>query len=88
MAVTRKENVIRIDADNDTIAGPLKICGILYIAGSTPSATIRADQSDAGMILWQTTSTADRFDEVEINLQAGAHIDLAGTGTVLYLYLK
>ena len=43
MAITRKETVIRVDADNDVVIGPVLITGIKYHAGT--SAQIRADGS-------------------------------------------
>lgn len=89
MAVVRKENVIVISADNDTVTDSIKVCGILYIPGSgSPAIAIKADASAAGQTLWECSGATRIFDEVELNLSGGAHIDLAGTGTLLYLYLE
>ena len=88
MAVTRALNVIRITADNDTVAGNINICGIKFIAGTgSPSAAIKADDS-SGMTVWETASTTALYEEVEISVKQGIHIDLAGTGSVLYLYTE
>lgn len=86
MAVTQKETVIRIDADNDTVAGILNICGIRYMPGT--SASIKADASSSGMVLWETLATTEFFDNVEIRVKDGIWVDLAGAGAVLYLYLE
>lgn len=89
MAVTRKENVIVVAADDDTVDGPLSICGIKYKAGTgTPSIAIKADKSSSGLTLWETASSSDVFEDVELEIKGGIHVDLAGTGTLLYLYLK
>lgn len=85
MAVTRKESVIRIDADNDTVAGILNICGIKYMPGT--SASIKADTSSSGMVLWETALTTELFDNVEIRVKDGIWVDLAGSA-VIYIYLK
>lgn len=83
MAVTKKENVIRIDADNDVISDKVMISGIKVVGSG--NAQIRADASSGGMILWEsgTVSTAV-FDEVKIQAHAGIHVDL--TGVVVYIY--
>lgn len=89
MAVVRKQNVIIVSADNDVILDSIKVCGILYIPGSgSPSIAIKADASASGQTLWECSGANRLFEEVEINLASGAHIDLAGTGTLLYLYLE
>lgn len=91
MANSKAENVIRIDTDNSTFAGPLKICGIKWIAeGTTPTASIKADTSASGVVLWESAVAADTeiFENVEIEVRSGIHVDLAGTGSVLYLYLE
>lgn len=86
MAVTRKDTVIRIDADNDTLVGPLDICGIKYHAGT--SAQIRSDQSSSGSILWENTGTLDVFEQVELHIGIeGIWVDLAGSA-VIYLYCR
>jgi hypothetical protein len=93
MAVTRTNNVIQITADNDTIQGPLEICSLIYMAGTTsPSAQIKMTNT-SGNILWESGTTADnaRMDNyTEICVGAGdtLHFDLAGTGTKLYLYTE
>ena len=88
MAVTREKNVIRIAADNDTISDVQNVIGILYIPGdSGQSAQIKKTDTN-GMVLWEASGASRIFDNVELRLQGTTHFDLAGTGTVLYLYTE
>jgi hypothetical protein len=88
MAVTRAGSVIKVTADNDTVSGPIKVCGIKYIAGTgSPSASIKAG-STSGNSLWETAATTEVFEEVEFYINDTLHFDLAGTGTAVYLYLE
>lgn len=88
MAVTRAGNVIRMTADNDTVAGPIHICGIRYIAGTgSPSVTLKAGDT-SGNNLYFNNNAASIFEEVEIREQGTVHLDLAGTGTEIYLYTE
>jgi hypothetical protein len=87
MAVTRAGSVIKITADNDTVPGPIKVCGIKYIAGTTSSFTIKADSS-SGNDLYFVDGAADAFEEVHFRHSGTLHIDMAGTGGELYLYTK
>ena len=89
MAVTTSGSVYRITADNDTIPGNVNVCGILYIAGTgSPSIVVRGENASDGMILWETASTTPVFNEVSFKASKGLYIDLAGTGTVLYIYTQ
>jgi len=86
MAVTRQTNVVRIDADNDTISDAQNVTGILYIPGTgSPTAAIKKTDT-SGMVLWECSGASRLFDNVELRLKGTTHFDLAGTGTVLYLY--
>ena len=90
MAVTKTLNVIRITADNDTVTGPLNICSINYVAGtSTPSAQIRLT-NESGMLLWSANATTSDVYDVDIKATSAdtLHIDIAGTGTEVILYLE
>jgi hypothetical protein len=88
MAVTRAGNVIRLTADDDTVQGPISICGIRYIAGTgSPSVTLKA-ATTSGNNLYFNNGAASVFEEVEIREQGVIHLDLAGTGTEIYLYTK
>lgn len=92
MAVTRVNNRILVTADNDTItnfSGCIE--NIVVIAGTTtPSIQIK-DTDTNGAVLWESGTMADN---ARLNDQVGLyiwkdqtlHIDLAGTGTKLYLY--
>lgn len=89
MSVSRKGTIIRVDADNDTITGVFRIGGILYVpAGTTPSAQLK-DTNTSGMILWESSGSTRTWEDVEIYLPNGTyHVDLAGVGTAIYLYLE
>lgn len=83
MAVTRKENVIRIDADNDTVDSTVIISSVRVVGSG--SAQIRADADAAGMILWDSGTVTDaEWQDVKIQAHDGIHVDL--TGVVLYIY--
>jgi hypothetical protein len=90
MSAVRKENVLRIDADNDTAAGPLIIEHIRVVATANgASAQIRADQDSAGVILWESDTLASGHvdsQEVCIRAASGIHVDLVDC--VVYLYLE
>ena len=92
MAVTRVNNRILVTADNNTVtnfSGCIE--NIVVIAGTTtPSVQIKKTDTN-GEVLWETGVLADNArlnDQVELNVRGGTtlHIDLAGTGTKLYLY--
>jgi len=89
MAVTRAFNVKKVTADNDTIAGPVAIESILYLPGTgSPDAKIKQTDTN-GMILWDADSASTRiWEEMCIHVPANEtlHFDLAGTGTVVYIY--
>lgn len=88
MAVTKAGTVIVVSADNDTIQGPIVVTGIKYIAGTgTPSAQIKSVNT-SGVILWETASTTSIFEEAEFRCQEDLHFDLAGVGTLLYIYTE
>ena len=90
MAVTTSSNTIRITADNDTITGTRRICGINYVAGTpTPSAQMKVTNT-SGALLWSANSTSSDVYDVDIRLENGVtyHFDLAGTGTEVILYLE
>ena len=92
MAVTRVNNRILVTADNDTItnfSGCIE--NIVVIAGTTsPSIQIK-DTDTNGALLWESGIMADNSrlnDQIGLRVWQGQtlHIDLAGTGTKLYLY--
>ena len=92
MAVTRVNNRILVTADNDTItnfSGCIE--NIVVIAGTTsPSIQIK-DTDTNGALLWESGTMADNSrlnDQIGLRVWQGQtlHIDLAGTGTKLYLY--
>jgi hypothetical protein len=88
MAVTRAGTVIKIAADNDTVAGPINVCGIKYIAG-TGSPSIQIKETDTnGVVMWETASATSLYEEVKFRSNGTIHVDLAGTGTLLYIYTE
>jgi hypothetical protein len=87
MAVTRAGSVIKITADNDTITGPIKVCGIKYVAGSSSSFTIRAG-STSGNDIYFVDGANDIFEQVHFRESGSLWIDMGGTGGELYIYTK
>lgn len=88
MAVTKQENVIRVDADNDTIAYAANVYAVVYVPGTgSPTAAIKKTDTN-GMILWECSGASRLSETLDIRLKGTTHFDLAGTGTVLYLYTK
>jgi len=88
MARTIAGSVFRCDTDNDTVPGPVHVCGIKYIAGGSGTAIIVRAGDSNGAILYECDASADVFEDVEFRCQEGLHIDLAGTGTVVYIYTE
>lgn len=91
MAVTRAGNVIKLTADNDSVAEALSICSIKVreTAGATATVTLKKG-STSGVVVWEHALAANgqQFDEVEIRLPAaGIWLDLSGAADV-YLYLE
>lgn len=90
MAVTRTLNTVRITADNDTFTGVQKVCAINYVAGTpTPSAQIKVTNT-SGALLFSANDTISNVYDVDLRLQANEtyHVDLAGTGTEIILYVE
>jgi hypothetical protein len=90
MANAEKKNVIRIDTDNYTRNGPFKIESMVYVPGSgSPDANIKLTDTN-GTILWSAglaSSRVEGYNEIRFDADDVMHVDLAGTGTILYLYL-
>ncbi len=90
MAVTRTLNTIRITADNDTFTGVQNICAINYVAGTpTPSAQIKVTNTSGALLFSANAAASDVYD-VDLRCQSDEvyHVDLAGTGTELILYVE
>lgn len=90
MAVTRSANTIRMTADNDTVTGLLRVCSINYIAGTgTPTAALKVANT-GGAVLWSANSATSDVYDVDLRLEDGVtyHLDLAGTGTEVILYVE
>lgn len=90
MAVTRKANTVRITADNDTFTGVQRICAINYVAGTTtPSASIKETDTN-GQLLFSVNAASSDVYCASLRLEPGVtyHVDLAGTGTEIILYLE
>lgn len=88
MANTQSANVIRIDTDA-AFANAQRIKAIRYQAGtSSPSVTIHEGASADNNIVYFADGTADIFEEVPIYSRSGVFVNVAGTGTVVFLYLE
>jgi hypothetical protein len=87
MANAVSANVLVIDTTAD-FDFPMQICGIQYEAGSsgTPAVTIKAPDTN-GAIVYYKDGSSDTFDQVKIKAPQGVHITVAGTGTVVRIYL-
>lgn len=90
IVTTADELVAAINADQDAYA-------LVMASGSGQSPLIAlaqtalsggADEFASGNKLWESADTNARFEDVEIILNAGAEVEIAGTGSVLYLYLE
>lgn len=93
MAVTRAGTAIRVTADNDKIAGIVRVKSILYVPGASgQSAVVRVNSNASdGPIAWQTAGgTANRAELFEacFVVVEGLHIDLAGSGTEIIIYTE
>jgi len=86
MAVTRQTNVVRVAATGDTVVDAQNVVGILYIPGTGSPAVSIKRTDDSGMVLWECSGASRIFDNVELRLKGTTYFNLAGTGTVLYLY--
>lgn len=89
MANASKESVIRIDTTAQVQIGPCRISSIKFMPGTgSPSAQIRCDGVVGGMILWESVATAEVHNHVCIHSRSDLYIAIAGTGSVLYIYLE
>jgi hypothetical protein len=93
MAVTQKNNRILVTADNDTFTGPLCIECIRIIAGTTSPSVQLKETNTSGAVLWESGTLSDNAVQEsvpELRIDAGqtVHVDLAGTGTKLYIYVE
>ncbi len=87
MANSRHGNVIRIDTDA-TFTGPFEIVGIKYIAGTGTPQVIITDNSSIGDNLYENTSATTTYEQISIRGNDGYHVNVAGTSTVVFIYLK
>jgi hypothetical protein len=87
MAVTLNQNRLKITADNDTYTGNFNVEAIVYFPGTgSPDFQIKQDNT-SGEILWSAhLSTARLCEQLPIKLSGVTHFDLAGSGTIVYLY--
>lgn len=87
MANTKGANVIRIDT-TAAFSDAREIVGISYKPGSgSPAVTIR-DTDSSGAILWEHDGTTDIFEDPYIRNSRGVHVTVAGSGTLVFLYLR
>ena len=95
MAVTRKSNVIRMTADNDTVSianTGFKIAGARLVAGSdAATALIKITDTSGAVLISLSANAAGATDEMSICFRCDAstlHLDLTGTGSEVFLYLE
>lgn len=91
MAVTRAANVIKMTADNDSVAGPLRITGIKCVetSGSAGATVLLKKGSTGGVVVYEArvAQSADNWADVFLNVPAdGLWLDITGAATV-YLYV-
>jgi hypothetical protein len=87
MANLRSGNVIVVDTDAQ-FDGQFQIRSILYEAGSTASVVIKSDDSSGSTVFSYTSDSDYYFPNLEMVLNKGFHVNVAGTGTIVYIYLK
>lgn len=94
MAMSVKNNVIRLTADNDTYgsAGPkLKIKGVRLVAGTDAATALIKATNTAGDVLYSLKAAAEGVDEGRICFTCDSgviHVDLTGTSSEVFLYLE
>lgn len=87
MANAREGNVIYVDTDNTTIAGPLKIESIKYIGNTSGTANLKSED-DSGDLLWEEEGTANILDAgLCIRTNKDVYVNLTN-GAVIYIYLE
>lgn len=83
MANSRAYNVIKVDTNDTTLTGPLKICGI-NVLGTNPVVTIKKKTSAGAEIF---AAQVVGFYDVKIEANDSIHIAVSGSSPVVYLYL-
>lgn len=87
MANTRADNVIVVDTDAE-FDERLSIRSILYEAGTSGSVVIKSNTSGGNTIFSYTSDNDQYFPNIEIEAKKGIHVNVSGTGTIVYLFLK
>jgi hypothetical protein len=95
MTVTRKSNVIRVTADNDTIsiAGSGLRIKTIRLVGGVDASTARIKETDTnGAVLFALNAAAAGVDELNLDgLRidvATLHVDLTGTAPEVFIYVE
>lgn len=91
MASVRKENVVIMATDNDTVDGPLEIMGIKGKAGGTGGSAQLKQTDTSGQILWQTATLAANaadYNQVYLRIGRGETLHLDTSDVTVFLYLK
>lgn len=95
MAVTSKNQVVRMTADNDTYGsglGKLKVCGVRLVGGSdAATALIKLTDTNGAVLMSLKTAAASGVDEsqIEFTVDGGLiHLDLTGTAAEVFVYLE
>lgn len=88
LANSRANNVIFVDTDNSTFAGPLAIKSIKYIGAASGTANIK-ETDDSGDILWVESGASNVYNP-DLCIRVGAegiYVNLTNSAS-LYLYLS
>lgn len=94
MAVTRQGNVIKLTADNDTVAGPLRVERIRVLGGGTTPAVLLKQTDTNGFIYFETGTLANDaivdYNETCFRVPYGEtlHCDMTGSNSTVYIYIK
>ena len=88
MSNAMTNNVIRVDTTGYTNTNRLRICGVKYIGNTSGTASIKADASSSGQILWEESGANNVWNpELEINAAGGIYVTLTNSA-VIYIYLE
>lgn len=90
MAVTKKESVIRSDADTDTTTTQTQqIVGIKVIATAASTVRIRSGSQVSDPVIWEESLAAagTAYNQVSIISKEGLYFETTGS-PVVYIYTK
>lgn len=92
MAVTTKNNIVRMTASLDTYTpgGKTKIRGVRLVAGIDAATAILRATDGSGAVLYSSKAAAAGVDESVIPWQSqeALHLTMTGTSPELFIYLE